>query len=139
MKPLKSAVLIPFILLIIFACNKKDDEKSERFVLLTSHAWKSDSLLADGVEAGDEGQLLYPFSGEARFKEDGTGYVGRYPGTWSFNPDETQIIIVSDSLPSVATAVIDELTETSLKLVSLFITNTEPSQLVQIRLTYKPL
>ena len=49
-------------LVSVTACNK--DKTSERFDLLTSHTWKSDSLLADGVDAGDPGELLEKFKGD---------------------------------------------------------------------------
>ncbi len=67
--------------LLVFACSKKE-EKSERFLNLTGNVWTTDSLLANGIEAGGPGQILEKFSGDAEFNEDGTGYFGEYSGSW---------------------------------------------------------
>lgn len=121
------------------SCNKKDDEKSQRFILLTSHAWINDSLLADGVEEGGEGGILHNFAGETCFNEDGTGYVGVYLGNWWFNDDETQLFIDSDSLPAIARAVVHELTENSLKLLTLYPSQRDSGHILQVKMTFVPL
>ncbi len=129
---------IPIIfLLIIFSC-KNEEEKSERFKLLTNHAWISDSLLADGLEAGGEGEILRGFSGKAVFNEDGTGNVGIYSGNWFLNNEETTLSIDSDSLATIATAVITELTEKSLKISTLFPSKTEPIHIYDVKMTFIP-
>ena len=75
---MKNIAFLAFIsaCLLIFACNK--DNRSERFKLLTSPIWRTDSLLANGVDATGPGQILEKFAGDAKFNEDGTGYFGDY-------------------------------------------------------------
>lgn len=63
---------LSFLLLIaagilIAACEKK----SERFKLLTTPIWVSDSLYADGVDASGAGQLLAKFVGDVKFNRTG--------------------------------------------------------------------
>jgi len=130
-----------FLLLLIIAasflvltCNK--DEHSERFKLLTTPIWTSDSLLANDVEASGPGELLEKFKGDAKFNKDGTGYFGKYTGSWMFAGKETDIVIFSDSLPlpSLITN-IEELTDISLKITTGFpISSTEN---YRIRMTFK--
>lgn len=126
-----------FLLIIIclgmtVACNK--EKVSERFTLLTSHTWTSDSLLANGVDASDPGEMLALFKGDASFNEDGTGTFGQYEGTWMFTDNETNVAITSPDLPFALTTHIVELTRTSLK-----VTFTFPGQPpTNIRMTFKP-
>ena len=50
-------LLILFVIVsICFLTCKKEEEKTPGFKLLTNHTWLSDSLLADGVEAGGPGE-----------------------------------------------------------------------------------
>jgi hypothetical protein len=128
---------IAFIIIIgsclVFACKK---EQSELFKLLTTPVWTSDSLLANDVDAGGPGGLLEKFKGDAKFKQDGTGYFGKYKGSWIFAGEETQIVIYSDSLPvpSLTTNII-ELTENSLKITTGF--PIPPAGEYRIRMTFK--
>ena len=104
------------LILVILSCEK--DELSERFKLLITPTWVSDSLLANGVEASGPGEILEKFKGEAKFNSDGTGEFGVYTGTWQLTFNETQIVISSDSLDLPVTAQIVELTANSLKIVT---------------------
>lgn len=132
-------MLIVILVSLYFTCCKKDDEnKSVNYLLLTSHPWQSDNLLADGVEAGGPGELLHGFSGETRFYDDGTGYIGDYNGTWSFHSNETQLLIDSDSLPVVITVFIEELTEESLKITTQFPDRSNLLEKIDIRMTFVP-
>jgi hypothetical protein len=115
----------------IFSCKK--DSQSELFKLLTGPVWVSDSLLANGVDASGQDGVLKNFKGEVKFNEDGTGYFGKYTGTWRFSFNETQIVIVTDSLPIPLTSQIAELTKSSLKITTSY-TITVP---INIRMTFK--
>ena len=123
-------------LLLSAACNK--DDRSERFKFLTEPTWLTDSLLADGVDASGTGGLLEKFKGEAVFKEDGTGKFGNYTGTWRFNVEETQLTIVTDSLPLPLIADIKELTQSSLKITTLVPNPLDQYNPFNIRMTFKP-
>ena len=129
-------LLLFFCACIIFACRR--DEKSERFLLLTGHPWVSDSLLMNGVDASGPGQQLEKFKGNIEFREDGTGYFGQYTGTWRFSYNETQLVIESDSLDVPLAALIDELTESSLKINTSFPNLIDPQNPFDIRMTFKP-
>ncbi|MBG0858645.1 MAG: hypothetical protein IQL11_04015 [Bacteroidales bacterium] len=120
---------------IAFSCNK--DKKSERFKLLTGHEWRTDTLLANGVDASGPGQLLEPFKGDAKFEEDGTGYFGDYTGTWWFNADETEVNIETDSLPVPIICDIVELTSVSLKITTVVPNLQNPLEPHNIRMTFK--
>jgi len=120
--------------LFVFAC---DEEVSERFRFLTTPVWASDSLLAEGVDAGYPGGILYKFKGDAIFNEDGTGIFGAYNGTWKFVYDETMLTITSDSLTYPLTANIEELNEVSFKITTSYPNKTEPENPLDIRMTFK--
>ena len=134
---MKNLVFFIFVAgcLILFACKK--DNKSERFLLLTGPTWTSDSLLYDGVEAGNPGQKLDKFRGDAKFREDGTGFFGQYIGTWRFSFNETEMVIDSDSLQFALTADITELTKKSLKITTVYPNLLNPSEPIDIRMTFK--
>lgn len=112
----------------VFSCQ--NDSQSEKFKLLTGPVWASDSLLVNGDDASGPGGLLENFKGDVKFNEDYTGNFGNYSGKWRFAFDETQIVISSDSLPIPLTAIIAELTQTSLKITTSFSS-------VNIRMTFK--
>jgi hypothetical protein len=124
--------LIISVCFIFFGCKK--NTKSEKFLLLTGPTWTSDSLLADGVDASGTGGLLAKFKGDAKFREDGTGYFGQYIGTWRFTFNETELFIDSDSLQAALTANIAQLTKTSLKITTAYPRLPNP---LQIRMTFK--
>jgi hypothetical protein len=117
----------------LFSC--KEEEQSEKFMLLTGPVWASDSLLVNGVDASGPGEILENFKGDARFNEDYTGYFGAYTGKWRFAQGETQIVISSASLPITLTAIIAELTENSLKITTSY--QVPPADPVNIRMTFK--
>ncbi|MDM8002070.1 MAG: hypothetical protein QUS66_04035 [Bacteroidota bacterium] len=125
-------LLLPAVMIIAASCGK--DKPSERFELLTSHMWTSDSLLADGVDASGPGQVLEKFKGDVSFREDGTGTFGQYSGTWVFTDNETNIAIDSPDLPFTLTTHIVELKASSLK-----VTFTYPgATLINVRMTFRP-
>lgn len=119
---------------IVFACNKTD--KSERFKLLTGPIWTTDSLLANGFNASGD-PIIGKFKGDAKFKEDGSGYFGIYTGTWRFNQDETEITIVTDSLILPIISNIVELTSSSFKITTVVPDKDNPLQPINIRMTFK--
>ena len=135
MLPMKNMVLLLLIMAALALSNCKKDQP-DRFDLLTGPVWNTDSLLANGVDAGNPGQLLYKFKGNARFNEDGTGTFGKYSGTWRFTENETQIIIQSDSLALPLTSKIVELTETSFKITTAVPDLTGQTSLIKIRMTF---
>ncbi len=116
------AVLSTFCCL---SCNK-EEELSEKFIFLTTPTWQSVDLLVDGEDASGEGQALEKFMGEAKFHKDGTGYFGEYTGTWGFNNNETELVILAQEIGFPLTTVIDELTATSLKISTIFPSTPEP-------------
>jgi hypothetical protein len=120
-------------LMFAAACNK--DKTSDRFSLLTSHAWTSDSLLADGEDASGPGEILEKFKGDVIFEEDGSGTFGQYTGTWMLVDNETNLAINSPELTFTLTTHIAELTKTSLKVTFSYPT-LEGSK--NIRMTFKP-
>jgi hypothetical protein len=122
-------------LLLFTGCNK--ETTSDRFKMLTKPIWTTDSLLANGFDASGTGQILAKFKGDAKFKEDGTGYFGIYKGTWYFAYDETQIVIQTDSLPIPLTTVIKVLTSDALKVTTSYPNPITPSNPIAIRMTFK--
>ena len=60
---------------LVFAAACSKDKTSDRFDLLTSHTWTSDSLLADGIDASDPGELLEKFKGDVVFNKGWHGYL----------------------------------------------------------------
>jgi hypothetical protein len=122
---------------LLFACIKEDTGNSERFNLLTTPLWNSDSLLANDEDASGPGELLEKFAGEAKFYEDGSGYFGQYTGNWQLINNDENITIFSDSLLIPVTCYIEELTESDFKIITSFPVANEP-QPVDIRITFKP-
>jgi len=119
---------------ILYSCT--EEEKSERFKLLTGVVWESDSLLANGEDASDPGEMLAKFKGEARFNEDGTGVFGIYTGNWSLGYSDTEIAIISDSLPFTLTTEIRELTASSLKIDTGYPNLVNPDDPIEIHMTF---
>ncbi len=134
MKP--PGILLGLLLVLAITHCKKDDEVSERFKLLTTPTWTSDSLLVNGEDAGGPGEMLEDFKGDMKFYEDGTGYFGDYTGTWQFSPDETELTITTDSLIFPLTTRIVELSTASLKITTGFPDITTGGQL-KIRMTFR--
>jgi len=129
------ALLFVSACFIFFSCQK--ESKSERFLLLTGPTWASDSLLYNGVDAGDPGEKLAKFKGDAKFRDNGTGYFGQYIGEWRFSSNETELVITSDSLQFALSANIAELTKTSLKIYTVYPNLENPSEPINIRMTFK--
>jgi hypothetical protein len=117
---------------LAFSCGEKE---SERFQLLTGPIWDPDSLLANGVDAS--GGILVKFLGDAKFNKDGTGYFGKYKGTWMFSSDEEELVITSDSLQIPVIADIKELTSISLKLTTIMPNPADLQNPYNIRMTFK--
>jgi hypothetical protein len=117
----------------IFSCSK--DSQSEKFKLLTGPVWASDSLLVNGEDASGPGELLENFKGDVKFKDDYSGNFGSYTGRWRFAFNETQIVITSDSLPIPLTAIIAELSQTSLKIKTSY--TLSATETLNIRMTFK--
>lgn len=118
------------------SCSKKDE--SERFRLLTGHAWRSDSLLVNGMDASGATGLLRNFVGDVKFNSDGSGTFGSYTGTWMFTSNETKLTIASDSLLIPITANIAELTTSSLKVTTSYPNLVNPALPLNVRMTFKP-
>jgi len=135
MKNIKPLILVLTIFGLCIMCE--EEEHSERFKLLTGPVWMSDSLMANGMDAGGPGGLLEKFNGEAKFNEDGTGNFGEYVGNWYFSNNEKDITIMSDSLILALTCRIVELTELSFKITTSFPIPDLPEP-VDIRITFKP-
>ena len=116
----------------IFSCSKESE--SEKFKLLTGPVWASDSLLVNKEDASGPGELLENFKGDVKFNTDHSGVFGAYTGRWRFAFDETQLVISSNSLPIPLTAIIAELSHTSLKITTSYIIS---SDTLNIRMTFK--
>jgi hypothetical protein len=134
---MKNIVLIIIIAGLVIPAACKKDEKSEKFIFLTTAVWQSDSLVANGVDASGPGGLLETFKGEARFNEDGSGSFGEFTGQWRLSSDEKQITITTDSLPLPITCNIRELTSVSLKISATITIPLQPLVPVNIRMTFK--
>ncbi|MEE4176707.1 MAG: hypothetical protein V2I46_04285 [Bacteroides sp.] len=128
-------VLLLAAMIIAFGCQK-DDEPTP-FELLTGPVWASDSLLVNGQNAAGPGDLLEGFQGDAKFNTDMTGTFGTFSGTWRFAASETQLVITSEALPLPLQANIVELSETDLKLETIFPDPENVNQTLLIRLTFK--
>jgi hypothetical protein len=122
--------------IVLISCKK--ETTTQRFDYLTGVTWVSDSLLANGEDASEPGEILAKFKGEIKFNEDGTGVFGVYTGTWTFAYNETQILIDSDSLPLRLTTQIVELTASSLKVTTEYPDLTNSSNTIYIRMTFNP-
>ncbi len=120
--------------LILFSCTK--ETPTQRYNWLTGVSWQSDSLLANGQDASDPGELLEKFKGEVNFNKDGTGVFGVYAGTWTLAYDDTQILIKADSLPMRLTTKIVELSATALKITTEYPNLIVPTEPIQIRMTF---
>lgn len=123
-------------LVLLAACSK--EETSDRFDLLTAHIWTSESLLADGVDASGPGQILEKFKGDIQFKKDGTGYFGQYTGTWRLTNNDANLVIQSPELVAAVTSTIVELTATSLKVTFTYPNLVNPSDPLDIVMTFIP-
>ena len=124
-------------IVLIFGCSEKEEGPSERFLLLTTPTWEPDSLLVNKQDASGPGQMLESFNGDVKFNTDGTGTFGTYSGTWTFQQNETQLVILSSSVGFPITTMIDKLTSDSLKIYTSFPNNLNPEEPFNIRMTFK--
>ncbi len=137
---MKKYRFIPIVItaaILLFACKKDVNTPTERYTLLTTPLWTSDSLLANGEDASGPGELLEKFKGDAKFNTDGSGYFGQYTGHWALSSNDELITIDSDSLQIPVTCYIEELTQSDFKIVTSFPVKDEP-QPIDIRITFKP-
>ena len=136
----KTLLFFAFVSLVyvFVSCKKNELTPEEKMNFLTSHIWAADSLLADGVDEGSAGGLLEIFNGDTKFNEDKTGYVGDIVGTWEFSDNESSLVITSDSLLIPVTMTIEELTEQSLKLTTIYPRQTSPLVYADVRMTFIP-
>lgn len=134
---MKNLALLLILAGCLFNSSCKKDSQSDPFKLLTDPVWLSDSLLANGVDAGGPAGILFNFKGEAKFNQDGTGYFGVYTGTWRFAFKETQIIIIADAPTLQLTTQIAELTSKSLKITTSYPNLLNPTVPIRIRMTFK--
>ena len=137
MSNMKNFTLLIIISGILLASACKKDKTSERFKFLTTPVWASDSLLANGSDASGPGGILEIFKGDAKFNVDGSGNFGLYTGTWRFNFDETELVIVTDALLLPVTTDIVELNDKSLKVTTLFPNPVNQAEPIKLRLTFK--
>lgn len=122
------------VCLLVFACSK--EEKSERFELLTTPVWTTESIVATGADTTGVGVLVKMLKGDAKFNEDGTGTFGTFTGQWNFNSDETEITITTLSLPGSLVADIITLTAQSLKLSTDITLPTHQEDLINIQMSF---
>ncbi|NQU87583.1 MAG: hypothetical protein HQ541_17655 [Mariniphaga sp.] len=123
------------VCLVLIGCP---DNEIDSFDILTTPIWQTDSLLANGIDASQPGQLLAKFKGNAIFNKDATGTFGIYTGRWWFSENRTQIVIKTDSLPLPLTCKIIELNEASFKITTAVPDMLNPTAEVKIRMTFIP-
>lgn len=121
--------------LLLSGCSK--DDESEKFKLLTTPVWTSESILANGVEPAGSWIFLKQFSGDAKFNKDGTGSFGSYTGQWRFNEDETEITIITTAVPLPIITDIVELTSKSLKITTTVNNPLNPLESADVSMTFK--
>jgi hypothetical protein len=136
MKTLKNLLLLGVIAITLALTNCIKEDENDPFILLTKPMWRTDSLLANGKDASQPGQLLAKFKGDAKFKDDGTGVFGIYKGNWQFVENNTQIIIKTDSLPLPLTSKIVELTASSFKITTGVPDLVGGTGIINIRMTF---
>jgi len=121
--------------LMLSGCNKEDE--SERFKLLTTPVWTSESILANGVEPAGSWIFLKQFGGDAKFNKDGTGSFGSYTGQWRFNEDETEITIITTTVPLPIITEIVVLTSQSLQITTTINNPLNPLESADVSMTFK--
>jgi hypothetical protein len=134
---MKRILLFLFLggIIMLLSCSK-DEKPSERFIMLTTPVWESSELLVDGEDASGEGQMLENFKGDAKFNTNGTGYFGQYEGTWTFARKETELVIYTPEIGFNLTTTINELTQTSLKISTVFPNFMNPSESYHIEMSF---
>lgn len=134
---MRNIICISFITiaLLLTACSK--EKESERFRLLTTPVWVSESILVNGVKPEGDWDFLNEFTGEAKFNKDGTGYFGSYTGEWRFNEAETEITIVPAAIGLPIITEIIELTSTTLKISPTIPNPQNPQESADIIMIFK--
>lgn len=122
-------------LFMLSGCSK--DDESERFKLLTTPVWTSESILANGAEPAGSWEFLKQFSGDAKFNKDGTGSFGSYTGEWKFNAAETEITIITTAVPLPIVTDIVVLTSQSLKIATTVNNPLNPLESADVSMTFK--
>jgi hypothetical protein len=138
MKLMKNLFIVLGIIAFLTFSNCSKNDENDLFNVITTPYWKSDSLLANGMDASGPGLLLEKFKGEAKFNKDASGVFGIYTGTWWFTENRTQIIIKTDSLALPLTCKIVELNPSSLKITTAVPDKLNPIVEIKIRMTFKP-
>ena len=138
MKTIENLLLLLSVVCMLSLSNCTKNNENDLFKILTTPVWHTDSLLSNGVDAGQPGQLLAKFKGDAKFRDDGTGTFGIYKGNWWFTENRTQIIIKTDSLPLPLTCKIVELTGNSFKITTAVPDPLDITRTNYIRMTFKP-
>ena len=138
MKTFENLLLMGLVIFTLSLSNCSKNDENDLFKILTTPLWHTDSLLANGLDASQPGQLLAKFKGDAKFKDDGTGTFGIYKGTWWFTENRTQIIIKTDSLALPLTCKIVELTASSFKITTAVPDLIGMTGMINIRMTFKP-
>lgn len=133
----QNLLFIALIVSMALAASCSKETQEDRFEILTGRLWQTDSLLVDGQDASQPGQILHKFKGEARFNRDATGTFGQYTGTWRFTNNRTALEIKTDSLPIPLLANIWELSTSSLKITTAYPSATNPNVDMKIRMTFK--
>ncbi|HOS71330.1 MAG TPA: hypothetical protein PLZ75_02650 [Bacteroidales bacterium] len=123
------------IALLLTACSK--EKESERFRLLTTPVWVSESILVNGVKPEGDWDFLNDFTGDAKFHKDGTGYFGSFTGEWKFNDAETEIIITTTTVPIPIVTEIIELTSVTLKISTTILNPQNPAESADVIMIFK--
>jgi len=134
-------------LIIILVCENdkaKEENKSDVFTTLTSHAWEYDTFFT----ICNDSEILWWYTlldsnlsaanHEISFNEDYT-VIGSLDGDakWKFDNEETEVIIVDDDDPTdiYSHLRIDELTDEILKLTDL--ADVPPSDTCYVQFIYR--
>lgn len=134
---MKKLIYLTFVAVALFLYSCSKDKESERFTLLTTPVWTTESITATGADTTGVGVLIKLIRGDAKFNTDGTGTFGMFSGKWSLNSDEDQITITTLALPSSIVADILTLTNQSLKLSADITIATHPQDLINLVLSFK--
>ena len=129
MKKIFGFAFIIFVIaagIVISSCKKEEEyNKSERFLLLTNHVWKLDTVITickdpeiiwfvDVINEDAKGSIII-FSADGMFTSEFES------GKWKFNNGETEVIAFDDEDPSdiLQHFRIDVLTDDILKITDL--------------------
>ena len=120
---------------------KKEEKKSERFILLTAHDWKIDSLLTI-CQDPEIANFVYMMDSALKglsvyYNADGSFISPFESGGWMFSNAETEIITFDDEDPSdiYGHVRIDQLTEEVLEVTDL--ADVPPSDTCYVKMNLK--